>query len=156
MEFGAYVTAALFDRSGAAFALGDGSVQWESGEAVQAHDGAVLSAAAHPSGDGVLTGGDDGRLVWSRPSGALEIAAVRRRWIDAVAGSPASGLIAFAAGRELHVRDAADPAFHRVFTHERSVADVAFDAKGRRIAAATYGGAALWYARIADQKPVFL
>ena len=36
------------------------------------------------------------------------------------------------------------------------MAAIAFDPKGRRIAAATYGGAALWYARIADQKPVML
>jgi WD40 repeat protein len=36
------------------------------------------------------------------------------------------------------------------------VAGLAFDPKGRRLAAATYGGAALWYARIADQKPVML
>ena len=43
-----------------------------------------------------------------------------------------------------------------MFAHEQSVADIAFDSKGRRLAAATYGGAALWYARIADQKPVFL
>jgi WD40 repeat protein len=81
---------------------------------------------------------------------------VPRRWIDAVDASPASGLIAFAAGRELHVRDAADPAFVRVFAHERTVAGLAFDPKGRRLAAATYGGAALWYARIADQKPSML
>ncbi|HEX8568320.1 MAG TPA: WD40 repeat domain-containing protein [Caulobacteraceae bacterium] len=156
MDFGAYVTAAFFDRSGAGFALGDGSVRWESGETVQAHDGAVLSATVHPSGQGVLTGGDDGRLVWSRRSGAEEIASIPGRWIDTVAAAPASGLIAFGAGRELHVRDAADPKFSRTFAHERSVADVAFDAKGRRIAVATYGRAALWYARIADQKPVFL
>ncbi|HEY9218738.1 MAG TPA: WD40 repeat domain-containing protein, partial [Phenylobacterium sp.] len=41
--FDAYVTAALFDRSGkAAFALGDGTVRFEGGETVEAHDGAVL------------------------------------------------------------------------------------------------------------------
>ncbi|MEO8812355.1 MAG: WD40 repeat domain-containing protein [Caulobacteraceae bacterium] len=38
----------------------------------------------------------------------------------------------------------------------RQVAAIAFDAKGRRVAAATYGGLALWYARIAEQKPVML
>jgi WD40 repeat protein len=155
--FGAYVTAALFDRSGrAAFALGDGSVRFESGESVEAHKGAVLAAAVHPSGEGLVTGGDDGRLVWSRPSGAEVLAEVKGRWIETVAASPVSGLIAFGAGRELHVRDVADPGFAAVFAHERSVADVAFDAKGRRIAVATYGGAALWYARIPEQKPVFL
>ena len=33
---------------------------------------------------------------------------------------------------------------------------MAFEPKGRRIAASTYGGAALWFARIAEQKPTFL
>lgn len=156
-DFDAYVSDALFDRSGqAAFALGDGTVRFESGETLEAHDGAVLCACLHPSGQGILTGGDDGRLVWSRPSGVQEIAKVPGRWIEAVAASPESGLVAFAAGRELHVRDANDPAFERVFAHEKSVAGVAFDPKGRRIAAATYNGAWLWYARIAEQKPQVL
>lgn len=156
-HYEAYVTAALFDRTGkAAFALGDGTVRFETGESLEAHDGAVLGACLHPSGDGLLTGGDDGRVAWSRPSGAQEIASLPGRWIDAVAASPESGLIAFASGRELHVRDVSDPAFSRLFQHEKSVADVAFDAKGRRIAAATYGGVWLWYARIAEQKPAIL
>jgi WD40 repeat protein len=154
--FDAYVAAALFLKEGAAFALGDGTVRFEGGETVQAHDGAVLCAAAHPSGFGLVTGGDDGRVVWSRPAGAAVIADLKGRWIDAIDAHPASGLIAFSAGRDLHVRDAADPALARVFKHERSVAAVAFDPKGRRIAAATYGGAALWYARIAEQKPQML
>jgi WD40 repeat protein len=155
--FDAYVTAALFDRtSRAMFALGDGTVRFESGETVDAHDGAVLAACVHPSGEGVVTGGDDGRLVWSKPDGATELAKIPGRWIESVAASSESKLIAFAAGRELHVRDVADPAFARVFQHEKSAASIAFDPKGRRIAVATYGGACLWYARIADQKPVML
>ena len=152
--FDAYVTAVSFDSAGqAVFALGDGSVRFESGEAVAAHDGAVLAAAPHPSGEGLVTGGDDGRLVWSNAPGALEIANLPGRWIDAVATSRASGLIAFAAGRDVHVRDVADAAFSRTFAHEKSVADLAFEPKGRRLAAATYGGVWLWYARIEAQKP---
>ncbi|MCF8505456.1 MAG: WD40 repeat domain-containing protein [Caulobacter sp.] len=163
-DFDAYVTAALFDRSGRTlFALGDGTVRAVTGDGfvtVEAHQGAVLSACVHPSGVGILTGGDDGRVVWTRLEGG-EIAAdlvgeVKGRWIDSVAASAESGLIAFTAGRELHVRDSKDPAFSRVFTHEKSAADVAFDPKGRRLAVATYNGAALWYARIADQKPQIL
>ena len=155
--FDAYVTAALFDSAGQAlFALGDGGISLEDGTRIEAHDGAVLCAAAHPSGTGVVTGGDDGQVVWSKASGASPLAEVKNRWIDSLAASPASGLIAFSAGRDLHVRDTADAAFERVFAHEKSVADVAFDAKGRRIAAATYGGATLWYARIAEQRPVQL
>lgn len=154
LAFDAYVTAALFDRAGrAVFVLGDGTVRYADGTVVQAHDGAVLSACLPPTGDGIVTGGDDGRVMLSTPDGALELARVPGRWIDAVAASPASGLIALAAGRELHVRDPVDPAFARVFVHEKSVADLAFDPKGRRLAAATYGGVWFWYARIADQKP---
>ena len=154
--FGAYVTESLFDRSGAVFALGDGSVRFESGAQVQAHDGAILCAAPHPSGDGLVSGGDDGRVVWSTAASATPMAELKGRWIDAIAASSESGLIAFAAGREAHVRDAADPAFANLLVHDRSVAGLAFDPKGRRIAVASYGGAALWYARIAQQKPHWL
>jgi WD40 repeat protein len=155
--FDAYVTAVAFDRADrAVFALGDGTVRFEAGETIPAHDGAILAAAAHPSGEGMLTGGDDGRLVWSTAAGANEIAKLAGRWIDAVAASPASGLIAFAAGRDVHVRDTADAAFSRTFAHEKSVADLAFEPKGRRLASATYGGVWLWYARIETQKPAKL
>ena len=156
-SFDAFVTAALFDRTGRAiFTLGDGTVRFEDDSVVEAHDGASLSACAHPGGEGVLSGGDDGRLVWARPDGATELAKVPGAWLDSVVASPESKLIAFAAGRDLHVRDAADPAFTRLFRHEKTVSGLAFDAKGRRIAAASYGGAWLWFARIAEQKPSVL
>ena len=152
-SFNAYVVSIVFQASGAAFALADGTVRFESGEVIEAHKGAVLSAAAHPSGVGVVTGGDDGRLVWSRPEGPVVLFDRRGKWLDAVAASPESGLIAVAAGRELIVLDAKDGSFERRFAHTRTVADVTFDPKGRRIATATYGAVMLWYARIADQKP---
>lgn len=155
-DFQAYVAGALFTRSGAAFALGDGTVRFESGETVQAHDGAALTAALHPSKDGIVTGGDDGRLVWSRPSGRAVLADRKGKWIDVVDSSAASGLIAFASGREVTVLDAADDRFERRFAHERTVAALAFDPKGKRLAAASYGGVALRFARIAEQKPTWL
>ena len=155
--FAAYVTDARFDRSGGAvFALGDGTVRWEDGATAEAHDGAVLCAAAHPSGEGLITGGDDGRLMWSRGGASDVLAEAKGRWIDVVAASATSGLIAFAAGREVMVRDTRDPKLANSLTHERTVAGLDFDPKGRRIAAATYGGAALWYAGIAEQKPQML
>jgi len=102
--FEAFVTAALFDASGQAwFALGDGTVRREDGLTIDTHRGAVLCAAVHPTGVGVLTGGDDGVLAWSREPGAEVL-----------------------------------------------------DPRGRRLAVATYGGAWLWYARIAEQKPEIL
>jgi WD40 repeat protein len=155
--FDAFVTAALETADGFVFALGDGTARFECGESLAAHENAaILAAAAHPSGKGVITGGDDGRVVWSQPGEVRELAALPGRWIDVLAVSPQSGLVAFAAGRELHVIDPATPNFHNTFVHARTVADIAFDPKGRRLAAATYGGAALWFARIADQKPLLL
>ncbi|MBE7218634.1 MAG: WD40 repeat domain-containing protein, partial [Caulobacteraceae bacterium] len=158
LRLGAYVAAALWRDAGWALATGDGQVRFEDGSVAEAHEGAVLCAAPHPSGDGVVTGGDDGRLAWSRPGGAapVELANLGGRWIDAAATHPASGLIAFAAGRDVHVRDAADPAFRRRFAHERAAAALSFDPKGRRIAVATYGGARLWYARVESQTPASL
>jgi len=154
--FDAQVTAALFDATGAIFALGDGSVRFEGGEFSAAHDGAILCAAPHPSGDGVLTGGDDGRVIWHRRGEAGVLATAKGQWIDAIDASAESGLIAFSAGKTLSVIDARDAGFRRDFIHERTVSGVAFEPKGRRIATSTYGGAALWFGRIAQQKPTLL
>ena len=54
-------------------------------------------------------------------------------WIDAVASSAESNLIAFACGKDVRVIDARDAKFARTFTHERSVANLAFDAKGNEL-----------------------
>ncbi len=71
--FDAYVTAAIFDSAGAAaFALGDGTVRLAASAGVltvEAHDGAILCAVRHPSGRGIVTGGDDGAVVWTRIEG---------------------------------------------------------------------------------------
>jgi WD40 repeat protein len=136
---------------------GDGSVRFEGGEFSAAHDGAILCAVPHPSGEGVITGGDDGRLIWHRRGEAGVLAtSTKGQWIDAVDASSESGLIAFSAGKTLTVLDAKDAGFRRDFQHERTVSGVAFEPKGRRIATSTYGGAALWFARIAEQKPTLL
>ena len=157
MNFDAYVTAALFDAGGeAVFALGDGQVRWADGAAQTPHDGPVLAAVRHPTAEGVITGGDDGRLVWSRRERTQVLAEAKGRWIESIAAQAGVSLVAYGAGREARVIDLNDAGFSRVFAHERSVADVALDARGRRLAVATYGGAALWYARIAEQQPVML
>lgn len=153
--FDAQITAALFDKTQAVFALGDGSVRFEDGARNEVHDGAILCACVHPSGEGIVTGGDDGKVVWSRVGEAM-VLAEGKGWIDSIAASSDSGLIAFSSGRTLSVIDTKDPVFRRDFQHERTVSGVAFDPKGRRIATSTYGGAWLWYARIEQQQPVKL
>lgn len=154
--FDAQVTSAHFDSSGAVFALGDGSVRFEDRTFDAVHDGAILCAVVHPSGDGLVTGGDDGRVIWSRKGEAGVLATAKGQWIDSIDASSETKLIAFSAGKTLSVIDATDAGFRRDFQHERTVSGVAFDPKGRRVAASTYGGAWLWYARIAEQKPTKL
>lgn len=154
-RFDAQVTSVHFDVSGAVFALGDGSVRFEDGTIEAVHDGAILCATVHPSGEGLVTGGDDGRVIWST-KGEAGVLATTTGWIDSLDSSAGSRLIAFSAGRTVSVIDATDAGFRRDFQHERTVSGVAIDPKGRRVAASTYGGAWLWYARIADQKPVKL
>ncbi len=154
--FDAQVTSAHFDSSGAVFALGDGTVRFEDRAFDAVHDGAILCAVVHPSGDGLVTGGDDGRVIWSRKGEAGVLATAKGQWIDSIDASAETRLIAFSAGKTLSVIDATDAGFRRDFQHERTVSGVAFDPKGRRIAASTYGGAWLWYARIAEQKPTKL
>ncbi len=156
-HFDAYVADAAFDAAGRAwFALGDGRVASPGLPDRRPHEGAVLCAVRHPSGEGLLTGGDDGTVAWTREDGSAALYSRPGRWIDALDASSETGLVAFACGREVQVRDSGDPAFERLFRHDRSVAGIAFDPKGRRIAAASYGGVQLWYARIADQKPQML
>jgi WD40 repeat protein len=154
-----FIVAALFVREGAAFVTADGRVRFL-GEDVDAdmhaHEGSALAACPHPSGSGVITTGDDGRVAWSRPGDVDMLAALPGKWIDAVAASSASGLVAFATGREVHVRDVGEPVFARSFGLARAVSGLDFEPKGKRLAAATYGGAALFYARVADQAPVML
>jgi WD40 repeat protein len=150
-SFDAWVVAAIPLGAGAAFALADGSIRLmdEAGavRTVAAHDGACLAAVADADG-GVLSGGDDGRLVATGPDGTVtELSRFKGKWVEHVAAHPGlrgkGGFRAAAAGRQVHVwRDGRA----RVLDHPATVAGVATDAKGRRIAAAHYGGASLWWA----------
>ena len=69
-DLDAFVVAARFSRDGrhAGFALGDGTVRVVAVDAshywtaVNVHDGAILDFACDPTGDGFISGGDDGKL----------------------------------------------------------------------------------------------
>lgn len=143
----AFVTAAAYAPGVAAFTLGDGTVRLVRDDAeesaIAAHDGAALCLAAWE--DGFVSGGDDGRLVRIGPDGAVEeIFRTGGKWIEQVAASPASGALACAAGKEAIVF-AKPGAAPRRFAHPATVMGLAFDPKGKRIAAAHYNGVTLWW-----------
>lgn len=158
LALGASATAAHWIGDEAMFALGDGAVIAASreGEArrIPAHDGAILSAAPHPDGKRLITGGDDGRLNAVSPAGEVETLAELRKWVDHIAASPASGVIVAGVGKQAIVFREGREA-HR-FGYASTVGGLALDAKGRRLAASHYGGTTLHYVLTADDKGVAL
>ncbi len=150
-ELGAHVVAARFNRAGshAGFALGDGSIRLFDSQAwttVPVHDGAVLSLAAHPVAGGFCSGGDDGRLMAVATDGSVsEIAKFGSKWVEHVAAfAGKTPLIAAAAGKSLHLLSGAGETL-RTLAHPSTVTGIAFDAKGKRVAASHYNGASLWF-----------
>jgi WD40 repeat protein len=159
-ELGAWVVGLAFGRDGRslAFGLGDGSVHVADARDItgdwiraEAHRGAVLCLTADAA-EGVLTGGDDGRLARVTPSGAVEeVAAFGRKWVEHVAAHE-SGLRAAGVAKAVHVLDAKGATL-KSLAHPSTVADLAFDAKGKRVAASHYNGASLWFVAAKEDKP---
>ena len=158
LALGASATAAHWIGDEALFALGDGAVLAapRGGETrrIVAHDGAILSAALHPDGKTLLTGGDDGRLNAVALSGETQTIAELRKWVDHIVASPASGVIVAGVGKDAVVFREGREA-HR-FSYPSTLGGLALDAKGRRLAASHYGGATLRYVLTADDKGVAL
>lgn len=157
--FDAYVVAALFDAlDDPVVALADGRVHFpDADKTFDAHPGAgILAAVLHPTGLGIITGGDDGRVVWtSKDAGPIELAAHKGAWIDVLAAAPEGQVIAYVISKKVYVRDLLKKT-ESVFTHDHSVSDVCFDPSGRKLYCATYNGVVAWFSRIAQQKPTKL
>ena len=162
----AFVVAAAFDRAGAAcaFALGDGRLvlvpraDVGSWRPVEAHDGGVL-ALAPDARPGFVSGGDDGRFRRvGLDGGVQELAAFGSKWVEQVASfadakaGAGSGLLACAVGRDVHVFDAAGERL-KVLEHPSTVTGLAFDGKGKRVAASHYNGATLWFVAAKTDSP---
>ena len=83
----------------------------------------------------------------SRPDGAVTtIANYGGKWVGAIATfAGKTPLFAAAAGKAAHLFNAATAAPLRSIPHPSTVTGLAFDSKGKRIAAAHYNGASLWF-----------
>jgi len=144
-EVGEYVVGVAFASGLAGFALGDGTVRI-AGEGewarIEAHDGAVLAFAADCQG-GWITGGDDGAFRRVQPGGEVtELGRFGSKWVEQVAAHPAA--LACAVGKVLHVFNPQGGKI-KSLEHPSSVTGLAFDAKGKRIAASHYNGCSLWF-----------
>ena len=158
LALGASATSVHWIGGRAVFALGDGAVVCTQHSADNhraiAHDGAILCTAAHPDGSRLLTGGDDGKLNAVSADGAIETLFENRKWIDHLVASKTTSLIVAGIGKEAIVFREGREA-HR-FAYPTSIGGLAFDARGRRLAATHYNGATLRYALMSDDKGVTL
>ena len=160
-DLDAFVVAVRFDRAGrtAAFALGDGSLRLvaiadqETWRPLAVHDGAALALAPDTGTAGFVSGGDDGAFRRIGGDGTIgDIADFGMKWVEHVASHPGDkgprskggGLIACAVGKTVHLFDHAGQRL-KEFSHPSSVTGLAFDAKGKRVAASHYNGASLWF-----------
>ena len=138
-ELDAFVVAAAWAGNTLAFALGDGRLVMD-GQDIAAHDGAILALAAAP--DGFLTGGDDGAFRRTTLDGqTATVAAFGSKWVEQVADH--DGLLACAVGKTAHQFEGG--AKKKQLDHPSSVTGLAFDGKGKRIAASHYNGATVWF-----------
>jgi WD40 repeat protein len=165
-ELGAHVVAACFDRSGqqAAFGLGDGSVHLAGRDVtqdwlrVEAHDGAVMALAADTGIAGFVSAGDDGVLARIATDGqAATLFSTGGKWIEQLASfaEQRNGLIACAAGKQVHLFDEGGAKL-KTLAHPSTVTGVAFDARGKRLAASHYNGASVWFTASKSDNPRLL
>jgi WD40 repeat protein len=159
----AYVTACSFDRSGAhvAFALGDGSLHiarpdnTENWARIEVHEGAILALAQHCRSTGFVTGGDDGAFRRIGADGTIAtIHMEKRKWVEqAVSFSDGkAAMLACGIGKSVHLFHA-DGTRDKTLDHPSTVTGIAFDAKGKRIAASHYNGASLWFTAATTPTP---
>ncbi len=165
-DVGAHVVAACFDRSGTqtAFALGDGSVYLVPRDVtqawlrVEAHDGAVMALAPDCGQTGFVSAGDDGVLVRMAANGeAATLFTSGGKWIEQLASfaEQRSGLIACAAGKQVHLFDDSGTRL-KTLAHPSTVTGLAFDARGKRLAASHYNGASVWFTSSKSDNPRLL
>ena len=111
---------------------------------VAAHAG-LLASIKDDASNTILTSGEDGKVNRIHADGRVEmLAELPRKWISVIAAGPA-GAVAYASGRDAHVR-LADGTL-KTFSEARTVEGLAFAPKGLRIAAARYNGVTLhWVA----------
>jgi WD40 repeat protein len=162
-NLGAHIVAACFDRAGeqAAFGLGDGSVHLAPRDTaadwtrVEAHDGAVMALAPDLGSEGFLSAGDDGILARISAAGeARTLFTTGGKWIEqlCVFAESRGGLIACAAGKNAILFDA-DGSRLKTLAHPSTVTGIAFDGKGKRLAASHYNGASLWFTQSKTDNP---
>ncbi len=129
-----------------------GGTEWQD---VVVHDGALLCLA--PLGAGFVTGGDDGVLARVADGASRPFARFGGRWVGACAvfEDGRNAVVAAAAGRKVALLDG-DGGTIKTIEHSSTVTGVAFDGRGKRVAAAHYNGASVSFVASRDASPRLL
>ena len=161
-QFDAPVIGAVLLPEVAGFGLGDGSIglrdlaapDRSQTERRRPHARGLLSFAAAPGGAGFISGGDEGRVMFTAPDAEPRLLAERpRKWIEELAVATEGGLVAFGAGKEVVLVDLKGQQQGVLADHPSTVAGLAFNPKGKRLAVAHYNGVSLWWCKSAAQTP---
>lgn len=115
----------------------------------EVHDGAIcLAPDCGP--DGFLSGGEDGRLVRLKADGTHEALHEGRGWVECVTSTPSH--LAFSVKKDVFLRAPEGRENLKILDHPSVPTGLAFDAKGRRLAASHYNGASLWFVQSRESK----
>ena len=141
---GAPVTGAVAIGDAVAASFGDGTIRFFRPDLVptitNAHLGVVL--CMETDHDHLLTGGADGRFLRISLNGDVEeLANFGTKWVDCVAAK--HGLRTCSSGRTAFVWSVGQTKAKEL-EHSSTVGGLAFDAKGKRLAVAHYGGVTIW------------
>ncbi len=147
----AFVVACDFAGEICAFAGGEGALRFVSPGGRQAvielTEGMPLCLAPDDTGRGFLVGTDLGHFLDVSTDAAIaHLQTFPRRWVEHVAchTGRSSGVSACAAGKQIAVIGQNRKLLKRLAT-DFTITGLAFDAKGKRLAASHYNGISLWY-----------
>jgi WD40 repeat protein len=114
-----------------------------------------MGLAADTAPRGFVSGGDDGTFLRIDAEGSTTaLATFGMKWVEHVAsfGEGKGAVLACAVGKNLHLFDGAGGKL-KTLAHPSSVTGLAFDAKGKRIAASHYNGASIWFVASKTDNP---
>ncbi|MCY4231145.1 MAG: WD40 repeat domain-containing protein [Alphaproteobacteria bacterium] len=147
------LTGVCVERAGryAAFAGGDGCVRivdlLNREPSLSVHSltqDAILAIVPDCRQSGFLCGADDGVVYETDATdGPQELARLARSWPDRLASHPC-GLRAVSDGAQVRLLDAEGQTVAELGGHPSTVAGLAFDSSGRRLAVSHYEGVSLW------------
>jgi len=99
----------------------------------------------HPSGDRLLSGGQDGQAaVWAIPSGEVKKAKLGKAWVECVRWNHDGTYVAAAAGKKVYILTAELEVVKELPEHKSTVTDLVWHPTRNELITTAYGGPKIW------------